>query len=177
MNIECTIDFTYINENLNSQMPLSYLIRDLNYNDAEYIFYDCSCAKCGKCLVYIEGEGVCFSCLVPVLSINKKHIITQDAYMLRDIASDVQDAFKILKISPCSECYKSKVMLIGYIVERLLERDKIIDKDEDKTGNEIRYRENLIHSSIKMSTCKCMLESDIYSLIDTTLKIRRNHLA
>lgn len=176
MKIECTIDYTEVSENMNSQMPLSYLIEELSANEANFVFHDCDGGKCGKCLVYIENEGIMPSCIIPVFTINGKHIITQDAYLEKDIAADVQNAFKILKISPCKDCYKSKVMLFGYIVEKLIERENIVKQEGDKSGNEPTIRDNIIDSCLRMSSCSCILKSDIYLIIDTILKIRRNHL-
>ena len=77
MKIDCTIDGKTLTLSLNSDKPLSLILRE-NMGDEGYVNH-CSGRMCGLCAVLVDGKAV-LSCMVPAFEIRGKTVTTFESF-------------------------------------------------------------------------------------------------
>lgn len=114
--------------------------------------FGCGAAKCGACMVHMDGEAV-RSCVTPVSRAAGKNIITIEG--LDDaVAKRVQSAWKEIDVPQCGYCQSGQIMAATVL---LRENPNPTDNDIDlgmsgnicRCGTYQRIR-NAIHIAAKM---------------------------
>ena len=74
MKIDCTIDGKTLTLSLNSNKPLSLILREnIGIDNINH----CTGKMCGLCTVLLDGKAV-LSCLVPAFELNGKEVIADE---------------------------------------------------------------------------------------------------
>ena len=86
MKIDCTIDGKTLTLSLNSDKPLSLILRE-NMGNEETVNH-CNGMMCGLCTVLVDGKAV-LSCMVPAFEIRGKSVITFDSFRRSRVMKDI----------------------------------------------------------------------------------------
>lgn len=87
-------------------MPLLWVLRDrLKLTGTKY---SCGIAKCGACMVHVEGEAVP-ACVTPISSVANKRITTIEG-LSADQSHPVQQAWIELQVPQCGFCHSGQIM-------------------------------------------------------------------
>jgi nicotinate dehydrogenase subunit A len=87
--------------------PLLYVLRDhLGLNGAKF---GCGLGQCGACTVMVEGKAV-FSCVVPVLMIEGRPIVTVEGLGTIERPGPMQRAFMEEQAAQCGYCIAGMMM-------------------------------------------------------------------
>jgi len=78
---------------------------------------DCRCGRCGRCLVFLDGELVP-SCLLPAFRVRGCEIVTIEGFALTDEYHDILDGFAEARVETCGFCEPGKIMAVGALLER-----------------------------------------------------------
>ena len=95
MKIDCTIDGKTLTLSLNSDKPLSLILRD-NTGDNDTVNH-CNGAMCGLCTVLVDGK-VMLSCMVPAFEIRGKNVTTFESF--RKSKKEKSDSWPLPTASP-----------------------------------------------------------------------------
>src|SRR3990170_5034022 len=95
--------------------PLLYVLRDqLGLNGAKYGW---GLGQCGACTVMVDGRPV-FSCLTPVLLMQKREILTIEGLGTPEKPGPVQRAFIEEQAAQCGYCIPGMMMRAQALLER-----------------------------------------------------------
>ena len=87
--------------------PLLYALRgDLGLNGAKF---GCGLGQCGACTVIVDGEAV-FSCLLPVVALQDRKIVTIEGLGTTEKPNPLQQAFIDEQAAQCGYCIAGMVM-------------------------------------------------------------------
>ena len=156
MKIDCTIDGKALSLSINSNKPLSLILEEDIQNTS--ISSHCSGRMCGLCVVLMDGKAV-LSCLVPAFEIRGKSIITFEGYAKTRNAKDIEKAYDLTHMRPCSSCYNSRTL----IIESLL-------------SSNLTSKEDIIRE-MEMLKCPCLEYKDIVKIVQAASEIRRQRHA
>lgn len=89
-----------------SDMPLLWVLRDrLKLTGTKY---SCGIAKCGACMVLIDGIAMP-SCVTTIASVDKKHITTIEG-LSDNNSHPVQKAWNELQVPQCGYCHSGQII-------------------------------------------------------------------
>jgi nicotinate dehydrogenase subunit A len=95
--------------------PLLYVLReDLKLNAAKF---GCGLGQCGACTVLVEGEPV-FSCLIPVLVLEGKAIVTLEGLGTAENPGPMQQAFIEEQAAQCGFCIPGMMMRAQALLQK-----------------------------------------------------------
>ena len=95
--------------NVEPNMPLLWVLRDeLNLTGTKY---GCGVAACGACTVHLDGQAV-RSCVIPVIAVQDKAIVTIEAIAKEDTLSKVQQAWLDNQVPQCGYCQSGMIMAV-----------------------------------------------------------------
>jgi nicotinate dehydrogenase subunit A len=115
--------------------PLLYVLRnDLQLHAAKF---GCGLGQCGSCTVIVEGRAV-FSCVVPILVLEGKAIVTLEGLGTGERPGPMQRAFIELQAAQCGYCIPGMMMR----AQALLQRNAAA-------------REGDIRSELEPNLCRC----------------------
>jgi nicotinate dehydrogenase subunit A len=87
--------------------PLLYVLRnDLRLNAAKF---GCGLGQCGACTVVIDGDPV-FSCVVPIMLLQGRKIVTVEGLGTVEAPGPVQQAFIEKQAAQCGYCIPGMMM-------------------------------------------------------------------
>lgn len=152
MRVECTIDGKTLTLSLNSNKPLSLILKE--NLDASTINVHCRGKMCGLCAVLLNGKAV-LSCLVPAFELQGKDIVTFDAFSKKKEMHDIERAYEYIGATPCDECYASRSMLIESLVS------------QNETRPDVILRE------MSVLDCSCLDPKDNVEIVTKAVDIRR----
>ncbi|MCL2139224.1 MAG: 2Fe-2S iron-sulfur cluster-binding protein [Treponema sp.] len=118
----------------------------------------CLCGKCGNCTVLMNGN-VCLACLIPAFKLRGNEIVTIEGFSQTDEYNDIVSGFSQAGLESCGYCTSAKI----FITETLLEKNKILDKEEVlKAFNGIQ--------------CRCTEPDKLLEGIEKAMEIRQKRL-
>ena len=189
MRLNCNINGTSVSLVVNSDKPLSCILRDLIPTFADNS--QCLGASCGNCIVLLNGMAT-LSCLVPAFRLNGSSIMTFDGFRKTRSFHDIERAYTDVGNQPCPQCYASKTLLIESL---LLKMDK---ETQTKThssfsmpigsssANEQAARSRagvgtfdpeVIAQEFSMCKCQCIELSELEKIINLAYKYRSRRRA
>ena len=151
MKVDCTIDGKTLTLTLNSNKPLSKILRENIGNDTVNTCTEC----CGRCIVLMDDEPV-LSCLVPAFELNGKNITTFENFQRTRQMKDIEKAYEAAGVHPCCDCYPSRSLLIESLVNEGVE-----DRD-------------VLKRELSIVKCSCMDVDDQISVVHKAIEMRRN---
>lgn len=116
MKLNCTVNGNQLSIVVNSDKPLSQILRDTV--DSFPNNSQCFGGYCGNCVVMVNGNAT-LSCLVPAFSLNGASILTFEGYKKTRFYKDIERAYNDIGNQPCTQCYASKTMLIESILIKM----------------------------------------------------------
>ena len=166
MKINCTIDGNQYNLTVNADKPLYSILTELF--PSFQIQNGCRKASCGNCMVLINGSAV-LSCLVPAFRVPGTAILTYSGFRKTRFCHDIERAYAETGITPCSQCYASKTLLIGSLLNRM---------DQSKPGiQEIKYTASVspeyLEKELSLINCRCTEISKLENVIRLAYTYRR----
>ena len=151
MKIDCTIDGKTLTLSLNSDKPLSLILRENIGIDS---INHCNGKVCGLCAVLLDGKAV-LSCLVPAFELNGKEVITFEAFQRTRGMKDIEKAYEMVGAAPCPDCYESKTMIFESLIS-----DGVSEPDE-------------ILKELSIIRCHCLDPEDAVKIVLKGIDIRR----
>ena len=152
MKIDCTIDGKTLTLSLNSDKPLSLILRE-NMGDDGAVNH-CNGEMCGLCTVLVDGKAM-LSCMVPAFEIRGKEIITFEGFQKTRGMKDIEKAYETVGAAPCPDCYESRTMIFESLIS-----DGISDADE-------------ILKELSIIRCNCLDPEDAVNIVMKGIDIRR----
>ena len=150
MKIDCTIDGKTLTLSLNSDKPLSLILRENIGIDS---INHCNGRVCGLCAVLLDGKAV-LSCLVPAFELNGKEVITFDAFQRTRGMKDIEKAYDAVGAYPCSDCYEARTIIFHSLIA-----DEVTDRAE-------------ILKELSVIKCSCMDPEDQVAIVRQGMAIR-----
>ena len=92
MKIDCTIDGKTLTLSLNSDKPLSLILRE-NMGDDSQVNH-CNGSMCGLCTVLVDGKAM-LACMVPAFEIRGRTVTTFDSFRKTRNMKDIEKAFSV----------------------------------------------------------------------------------
>ncbi len=152
MKIDCTIDGKTLTLSLNSDKPLSLILRE-NTGDNDAVNH-CNGSMCGLCAVLVDGK-VMLSCMVPAFEIRGKNVTTFDSFRKTKNMKDIEKAYESVGSTPCQECYASRSLIFESLID-----EGISDPEE-------------ILKELSIVKCPCMDPEDEIMIVRRGIEIRR----
>ncbi len=107
MATELTVNGEAVAATSDPATPLLYVLRDeLGLNGAKY---GCGLGQCGACTVMVDGEAV-LSCLMPLLTVAGREVVTVEGLGTIDDPGPVQRAFIAEQAAQCGYCIPGMMM-------------------------------------------------------------------
>ena len=184
MRLNCNINGSQYSLVVNSDKPLSLILKDLLVSFPENS--QCQGSGCGNCLVLLNGNAV-LSCLVPAFKINGASILTFEGFQKTRFCHDIEKAYAVVGNQPCPQCYSSKTMIIESILNKLdkEKQSKLSAFEYSNTNGHTAHNRTgldevnpqLIEREIGMSSCKCIETSEIEKIINVAYRYRSKRSA
>ena len=152
MKIDCTIDGKTLTLSLNSDKPLSLILRE-NMGDEGYVNH-CSGRMCGLCAVLVDGKAV-LSCMVPAFEIRGKTVTTFESFRRSKEMKDIEKAYEAVGAYPCTDCYASRALIFHSLID-----EGVTDK-------------NQILNELSIVRCHCMDAASEIKIVQKGIEIRR----
>lgn len=107
MATELTINGEAVALHSDPATPLLYVLRnELGLNGAKY---GCGLGQCGSCTVMVDGKAV-LSCLMPLLTVAGRQVVTVEGLGTIDDPGPVQRAFIAEQAAQCGYCIPGMIM-------------------------------------------------------------------
>lgn len=152
MKIDCTIDDKTLTLSLNSDKPLSLILRE-NMGEEGSVNH-CSGAMCGLCAVLVDGKAM-LSCMVPAFEIRGKTVVTFESFRRTRGMRDIEKAYESVGAYPCPDCYASRTIIFESLID-----EAITDKEQ-------------ILRELAMVRCPCMDPEDEIMIVQRGIELRR----
>jgi nicotinate dehydrogenase subunit A len=137
--------------------PLLYVLRDhLGLNGAKF---GCGLGQCGACTVMVDGKAV-FSCVVPVLMIEGRPIVTVEGLGTIEQPGPMQRAFIEEQAAQCGYC----------IAGMMMRAQALLQKNVNASDAEIR-------AHIEPGLCRCGTHMRILRAIHRAAELMRAETA
>jgi nicotinate dehydrogenase subunit A len=137
--------------------PLLYVLRDhLGLNGAKF---GCGLGQCGACTVMVDGKAV-FSCVVPVLMIEGRPIVTVEGLGTIERPGPMQRAFMEEQAAQCGYC----------IAGMMMRAQALLQKNVNASDAEIR-------AQMEPSLCRCGTHMRILRAIHRAAELMRAETA
>jgi nicotinate dehydrogenase subunit A len=125
--------------------PLLYVLRnDLQLHAAKF---GCGLGQCGACTVTIDGHAV-FSCVVPILALEGKAIVTLEGLGTAEKPGPLQRAFIEHQAAQCGYCIPGMMMR----AHALLQHDAAASESD-------------IRAALEPNLCRCGTHSRILKAV------------
>jgi nicotinate dehydrogenase subunit A len=137
--------------------PLLYVLRDhLGLNGAKF---GCGLGQCGACTVMVDGNAV-FSCVVPVLMIEGRPIVTVEGLGTIEQPGPMQRAFMEEQAAQCGYC----------IAGIMMRAQALLQKNVNASDAEIR-------AHMEPGLCRCGTHMRILRAIHRAAELMRTDAA
>lgn len=114
-------------------MPLLWVLRDRL--DLTGTKYSCGIAKCGACMVLIDGVATP-SCVTPIKSVNNRHITTIEG-LSDNNTHPVQQAWIEMQVPQCGYCHSGQIMAATALLDQ---NNRPTDSDIDNAMSPVLCR-------------------------------------
>ncbi len=129
MSTAFTLNGNGVEVEADPETPLLYVLRgELQLNGAKY---GCGLGQCGACTVMVDGEAV-LSCLMPVLTVEGREVLTVEGLGSVDEPGPMQRAFLAEQAAQCGYCIPGMMMR----AQAILTQNPQADEDEIRQGLE-----------------------------------------
>lgn len=189
MKLNCNINGTSVSLIVNSDKPLSFILRDLiaTFPDNS----QCLGGSCGNCIVLLNGTAV-LSCLIPAFSLNGCSIMTFDGFRKTRSFHDIEKAYTDIGNQPCPQCFASKTLLIESLLLRMDKenqansRNKFTMQVSSSRVNEQAaksragggaFDSQVVAQEFSMCKCHCIELSELERIINLAYKYRSRRRA
>ena len=152
MKIDCTIDGKTLTLSLNSDKPLSLILRE-NMGDDGAVNH-CNGEMCGLCTVLVDGKAM-LSCMVPAFEIRGKNVVTFESFRRTRNMKDIEKAYESVGAYPCPDCYASRTMIFESLID-----EGVSDSTQ-------------ILKELSMVRCPCMDPDDEIRIVQKGIELRR----
>lgn len=151
MKIDCTVDGKALTLNINSDKPLSLILRENLGNET------INTAGCfnPESLVFLDGVPV-ISSIVPAFECDGKEIVTFESFRTSPAMKDIEAAYAKVGVHPCLDCTPSRSMMI------------------DSLANDSKDDPVLLKKELAMIGCSCIDLNDQVQVVGKLIEIRRN---
>jgi aerobic-type carbon monoxide dehydrogenase small subunit (CoxS/CutS family) len=113
--ITLTVNGTAHQLDIDPSTPLLYALRgELGLNGAKF---GCGLGQCGACTVIVDGEAV-FSCLLPVVALQDRNVVTVEGLGTIEKPGPLQQAFIDEQAAQCGYCIAGMVMRAQALLDR-----------------------------------------------------------
>ena len=113
--ITVTVNGTTHQLDLDPATPLLYALRgELGLNGAKF---GCGLGQCGACTVIVDGQAV-FSCLLPVVALQDRKVVTIEGLGTPEKPNPLQQAFIDEQAAQCGYCIAGMVMRAHALLDR-----------------------------------------------------------
>ena len=113
--ITLTVNGTAHQLDIDPATPLLYALRgELGFNGAKF---GCGFGQCGACTVIVDGEAV-FSCLLPVVALQDRKVVTIEGLGTMEKPGTLQQAFIDEQAAQCGYCIAGMVMRAQALLDR-----------------------------------------------------------
>ena len=137
--------------------PLLYVLRDhLGLNGAKF---GCGLGQCGACTVMVDGKAV-FSCVVPVLMIEGRPIVTVEGLGTIEQPGPMQRAFMEEQAAQCGYC----------IAGMMMRAQALLQKNVNASDAEIR-------AHMEPGLCRCGTHMRILRAVRRAAELMRTEAA
>jgi nicotinate dehydrogenase subunit A len=137
--------------------PLLYVLRDhLGLNGAKF---GCGLGQCGACTVMVDGKAV-FACIVPVLMVEGRPIITVEGLGTIEQPGPMQRAFIEEQAAQCGYC----------IAGMMVRAQALLQKNVNASDAEIR-------AHMEPGLCRCGTHMRILRAIHRAAELMRSEAA
>lgn len=172
MNLTLNVDGNVRKISVNTDKPLNTILDTLVPSFA--MNSKCLGSSCGNCLVLVN-DVLTLSCLVPAFKLPGSFIVTFEGFMKSRLYHDIERAYAQTGSQPCGQCYASKTMIIGMLVERM-EKLNNIEKNTSilvRSAQKVQtISRNEIARELAISSCQCIEVPEIEAIIKATYKFR-----
>ena len=152
MKIDCTIDGKTLTLSLNSDKPLSLILRE-NMGEDSAVNH-CGGRMCGLCTVLVDGKAM-LACMVPAFEIRGRNVTTFASFRKTRNMKDIEKAYESVGRYPCSECFPSRSLIFESLID-----EGITDPEE-------------ILKEFAIVKCPCMDPDDAVNIVRRGIEIRR----
>ena len=152
MKIDCTIDGKTLTLSLNSDKPLSLILRENTGDDVAV--NHCNGNMCGLCVVLVDSIAM-LSCMVPAFEIRGKTVTTFDSFKRTRNMKDIEKAYESVGSYPCQDCYASRSLVFESLIE-----EGTTDPEE-------------ILKELSIIKCPCMDPEDSINIVLKGIEARR----
>lgn len=172
MKLNCTIDGTQQSMIVNANKPLNRILEELS--DTFVRNHGCLDAGCGNCIVLINGAAR-LSCLIPAFRVNGAAILTYAGFRKTRFCHDIERAYAETGVKPCAQCYASKTILIGGILNRYdqTRASSMIKGEGENKANYSIYSREYLEREMNINVCKCTDIDDIAKVVELAYTYRR----
>lgn len=191
MKLNCNINGTSVSLIVNSDKPLSFILRDLIASFADNS--QCFGASCGNCIVLLNGTAT-LSCLIPAFRLNGSSIMTFEGFRKTRSFHDIERAYSDVGNQPCPQCYASKTLLIESLLLRMDKENQAKTHSTfslsvpiaSSNANEMAARNragggafdpHVIAQEFSMCKCQCIELSELEKIINLAYKYRSRRRA
>jgi nicotinate dehydrogenase subunit A len=137
--------------------PLLYVLRDhLGLNGAKF---GCGLGQCGACTVMVDGKAV-FACIVPVLMVEGRPIVTVEGLGTIEQPGPMQRAFIEEQAAQCGYC----------IAGMMVRAQALLQKNVNASDAEIR-------AHMEPGLCRCGTHMRILRAIHRAAELMRTEAA
>ncbi|MGX8685289.1 MAG: 2Fe-2S iron-sulfur cluster-binding protein [Spirochaetales bacterium] len=172
MKLNFTVDGVQHNINVNADKPLNRILEELVPSFA--ISNACKNASCGNCMVLINGNAA-LSCLIPAFRANGTSVMTYSAFRKTRFCHAIERAYAETGTRPCEQCYASKTLLIGSLLNRYDQTRTILDvnKTQDNKQNTSIYDHSYLEREFGLVSCKCVDVGQLAQVVELAYAFRR----
>ncbi|MBV9826368.1 MAG: (2Fe-2S)-binding protein [Alphaproteobacteria bacterium] len=113
--ITLTVNGTAHQLDIDPATPLLYALRgELGLNGAKF---GCGLGQCGACTVVVDGEAT-YSCLLPVIAVQGRQVLTIEGLGGIDKPSPLQQAFIDEQAAQCGYCIAGMIMRAHALIQK-----------------------------------------------------------
>ena len=147
MKLDCTVDGKTLTLSLNSNKPLSLILKENLGNE--------TVNPAGWSLVFLNGTLV-ISSLVPAFECEGKEITTYEGFRTTKQMREIEHAYDAVGVHPCIDCNPSRALLIETLANDGIEDDAKLKKE------------------LSILPCSCMDLNDQAEIVKKLIEFRRN---
>lgn len=151
MKIDCTIDGKTLSLNINSNKPLSLILKENLGNET----VNTAGSFNPESLVFIDGQPV-ISSLVPAFECEGKEIVTFESFRDTPQMKEIEHAYTLVGVHPCLDCNPSRSMMIEALANDGVDDPAVLKKE------------------LAMIGCSCIDLNDQVEVVRKLIETRRN---
>lgn len=172
MKLNCTIDGIQCSMIVNADKPLNRILEEKV--PAFPVTNACHDGACGNCIVLVNGNAV-LACLTPAFRINGAAILTYSGFRKTRFCHAIERAYAETGAKPCTQCYASKTLLIGSILNRYNQTRTVLDVEhrQGNIQNTSIFDQEYLAREFGINSCKCVDMNQMAQVVELAYAFRR----